>query len=73
VKEGFEPWTSQDNLLNWTDSSTQSTVGNDEDGYRYFRGAQMHYLNEELWVIVTYFAKEYTSPLKRLVIEVYKR
>jgi len=73
VMEDYEPWTSEDNLLNWTDNTTQSTVGNDEDGYRYFRGAQMHYLNDELWVIVPYFAKEYTSSLKRLVIEVYKR
>ena len=73
VKEDYEPWTSEGNLLNWTDDSVQSTIGDDEGGYRYLRSAQMHYLNDELWVIVTYNTKEYQSRVKRLVIEVYKR
>ena len=73
VKENYEPWTSTDNLLNWTDSEAQSTVGSAETGYRYLRPTQMHYMNSELWVVAPYYADKYSSSIKRLVIEVYSR
>ncbi len=71
VKENYEPYTSEDNLLNWT-SEESSNFGDEEGGYRYLRPTQMHYLNKELWIIVPYYAKEYTSSIKRLVIEVWE-
>jgi hypothetical protein len=37
VKEGYEPWTSEGNLLNWTSDTEQSTIGDEENGYRYLR------------------------------------
>lgn len=73
VKEDYTPWTSEDNLLNWTKTDEQSTIGNEEDGYRYLRPTQMHYHNGELWIMVPYYTNSYTSPIKRLVVEVYTR
>ena len=33
----------------------------------------MHYLNNELWIMVPYYTKDYNSPIKRLVVEVWER
>ena len=73
AKEDFTPWTSEDNLLNWTKSDVQSSIGSEAEGYRYLRPTQMHYHNNELWVMVPYYQDSYTSPVKRLVIEVFER
>ena len=35
VKEGFTPWTSEDNLLNWSKTDVQSTIGDSDGGFRY--------------------------------------
>ena len=64
VKEGYEPFTSQDNLLSWTSDTEQSTIGDEQQGFRYLRGAQMHYLNGELWIMATYRAGTWDSEVK---------
>ena len=73
VAENYEPWTSEGDLLNWTSDSEQSAVGSAERGYRYLRGAQMHYLDGELWVMASYKESTWDSPIKQCVVEVWKR
>ena len=72
VKEGYEPWTSEGNLLNWTKTDVASTEGDEENGFRYLRATQMHFLNNELWIMVPYYESDYNSAIKRLVVEVWK-
>jgi len=74
-EEEFTPWTSEDNLLNWQSIDSPSMIGDDEGGYRWLRATQMHYLNNELWIIVPYLdTKDWSSgSIKRYVIEAYKR
>jgi len=76
VKEDYEPWTSEDNLLNWSeDNETGEVQESETDGYRLLRPTQMHYFDNELWIIVPYYrTNKYTSgTIKRLVVEVWKR
>jgi len=54
VKESYTPFTSEGNLLNWTKDGENSTDGDDNRGYRYLRATQMHYKNNELWVMAVY-------------------
>ena len=55
VKEGFIPWTSEDNLLNWSKTEVQSTIGDNDSGFRYLRPTQMHYNDSELWIVAPYY------------------
>ena len=71
VKEDFQKWTSDDNLLNWADTGAVAVEGDDEKGYRYLRGSQMHYLDNELWIGVPYYESDYNSSIKGLVMEVW--
>ena len=73
VAENYQPFTSEDNLLNWTSDSEQSAIGSAEKGYRYLRGAQMHYRDNELWIMASYKESTWDSPIKQYVVEVYKR
>ena len=73
VKEDFQKWTSDDNLLNWADTGAVAVEGDDEKGYRYLRGSQMHYLDNELWIGVPYYESDYNSSIKGLVMEVWTR
>lgn len=73
IKEDYEPWTSEGNLLNFTKTDEESKEGSEEGGYRYLRGTRMHYLNGELWIVVPYYESNYESAIKRYVVEVWKR
>ena len=73
VKEGFQKWTSDDNLLNWANKEAAAPEGDDEKGYRYLRSSQMHYLDDELWIGVPYHESDYESSIKGLVMEVWTR
>jgi hypothetical protein len=55
VKEGFTPWTSGDNLLNWSKTDVQSIIGDSDGGFRYLRPTQMHYHEGELWIVAPYY------------------
>ena len=72
-KEEYEPWTSEGNLLNFSKTDEESKEGNAETGFRYLRVTQMHYLNNELWIGVPYYASDYNSSIKGLVMEVWTR
>ena len=73
IKENFTKWTSDDNLLNWTNDRVPD--GDAERGYRKLNMTQMHYLNNELWVIAAYWSErsEDGGSLKQYVIEVWER
>ena len=73
VKEGYEPWTSEGNLLNWSKTDEQSTEGDSDKGFRYLRATQMHYHDDELWIVAPYYEGAYESSIKRLVVEVYSK
>lgn len=73
VKDNFTPWTSQDDLLKWSKTDVQSTIGDSDTGFRYLRPTQMHYHDGELWIVAPYYTDAFDSPIKRLVVEVYQR
>ena len=73
MKEGYEPFTSTDDLLKWTSDTEDSTIGDSEKGFRYLRATQMHYRDDELWVMAVYKESSWTSSVKQYVIEVYER
>jgi len=42
VKDNFTPWTSQDDLLKWSKTDVQSTIGDSDTGFRYLRPIPLH-------------------------------
>jgi len=70
VKEEYEPWTSEGNLLNWTnlEENKAEDGGDDEFGKRTLRATLMHYLDNELWIVAPYYKND---QVKRMAVEVY--